>query len=155
MMRSGQKIVVVGAGPAGLSAAVGLAQQGHEVTVLERRSEELRNQHVARVLHRRLNERIDYHPLEYDDARENMCESELFRRSLPDTLLDVPAWYFVPDDFRGVLTSRWRESDNAYRGCRMERCPLSLDFCRTHALSVLRLPDRIIDPTQRIQRFRS
>src|ERR1700755_819755 len=38
MMRKPQKVVIIGAGPGGLAAAILLAKSGVEVTVLEKRS---------------------------------------------------------------------------------------------------------------------
>lgn len=142
MKRTGKKVIIVGAGAAGLSAGIGLAQRGHDVSVIERRSAVQLLQRNAMSPPERLCQATAHDPQDRLAAQESLRELVIFSRRLPESLLDLPAWYLAPN--ASLDTRICSEDPN-------DQCPVSQACRRMGMLRMLRINDRIIDPERVVQ----
>ena len=153
MYRNVPKIGIAGAGGGGLSIAVGLAQEGHDVTVLECRPAAFLKQSGTKGGQGRLHKSAGYYPGKRDVAQAIMRESEDFHQRLPEAVVNVGCRYFVPEACREAITAGWQQSGVRFIEDPGDRSPISPTFRRSHALSTFLLQDKVIDPVRLARTF--
>ncbi len=147
MNHNDDKVIVIGAGGGGLSAAVGLAQAGYDVTVLECRPGPFQKQSGVRGGQGRLHF-AGYYPGKPLVAQAIMRESALFMRQMPDAVVPVDTRYFVAEAKRDQILAGWKLSGVTFREEPGDRSPICPGFRRKFGVGAFKLEDKVIDPVR-------
>ncbi len=151
MIRLGKRVVVVGAGAAGLSTAIGLAEAGYNVAVLERDSATDFKARLKRLNSIALEETTSSVLNVPPTKRATIGESERFRQQLRRCLFDVYSYYFLPEVALNENSAEFLSSGGRKRRAFEFRCPVSRVFERAHKLRTIRRRDTLIDPSRMIR----